>query len=404
MFTEEHLESIERVETILKGECNAGTSHSDEKGYLATRAGLFHMWLVRNGIANLLSLPECERQDWRFLYDLDGDWEAIHRVTKQHITFKRDTGICDRFPYLDLSEKDHVGFAQTVRQRYEGFTREQVKRAILARRAQAMIATPSEKRFKEMVSNRELANCHVTVQDITNAHAIFGPDLPGVRGKTVRRKPSRVEPQYVAIPDDFHKLHRFVTLTADVMFVNGAAFLVTLSRDIRLYTGEYLRSRTADELGRHLTKVVQLYARGGFTVRTCLMDQEFDKIADKVCNGLVEVNTAAAREHVGEIERAIRLIKERCRGIVCTLPYLVYPKQVLVHLVYFCIMWINNFPAEKGISEKYSPREIVTKRVLDFEKHCRGMFGEYVEAHADPDMTNNMQSRTYPAIYLGPTG
>ena len=98
---------------------------------------------------------------------------------------------------------------------------QQVKRAILVRRAQAMIATPSEKRFKEMISNRELANCPVTVQDITNAHAIFGPDLPGVRGKTVRRKPSRVEPQYVAIPDDFHKLHRFVTLTADVMFVNG---------------------------------------------------------------------------------------------------------------------------------------------------------------------------------------
>ncbi len=56
-----------------------------------------------------------------------------------------------------------------------------------------------------------------------------------------------------------------------------------------------------------------------------------------------------------------------------------------------------------GISEKYSPREIVTKRVLDFEKHCKGQFGEYCEAHADPDVTNGMQSRTYPAIYLGPT-
>ena len=30
-------------------------------------------------------------------------------------------------------------------------------------------------------------------------------------------------------------------------------------------------------------------------------------------------------------------------------------------------------------------------------------FGEYVEAHEDPDITNTPCSRTYPGIYLGPT-
>ena len=41
------------------------------------------------------------------------------------------------------------------------------------------------------------------------------------------------------------------------------------------------------------------------------MDMEFEKIKDKV--GLVEVHTMATREHVGEIERQTRLIKERTR-------------------------------------------------------------------------------------------
>ena len=59
-------------------------------------------------------------------------------------------------------------------------------------------------------------------------------------------------------------------------------------------------------------KVVYGYARGGFVVNLMLMDQEFEKIKDAL--PLVEVNTTAAREHVPEIERHIRTIKERVRA------------------------------------------------------------------------------------------
>ena len=104
-----------------------------------------------------------------------------------------------------------------------------------------------------------------------------------------------------------------MTLTADVMFVNSAPFLVTLSRKIRLLTVEFLPSHTAAKLTDYLVKVSKLYARGGFTVRTILMDQEFDNVKDKMPT--LEVNTTAAREHVGKIERSIRLVKERCSGL-----------------------------------------------------------------------------------------
>ena len=91
-----------------------------------------------------------------------------------------------------------------------------------------------------MVSNKSLRNSDIRVKDVTNAHAIFGPHLPGLRGKTVRVKPTRVESEYLEIPDDFRKLHRYLTLTGDVMFVIGYPFLVTLSRNIRLFTVELL--------------------------------------------------------------------------------------------------------------------------------------------------------------------
>ena len=42
----------------------------------------------------------------------------------------------------------------------------------------------------------------------------------------------------------------------------------------------------------------------------CLVDMEFEAIKDDM--GLVDINTTAAREHVAEIERGIRVVDERC--------------------------------------------------------------------------------------------
>jgi hypothetical protein len=54
-----------------------------------------------------------------------------------------------------------------------------------------------------------------------------------------------------------------------------------------------------------------LYARGGFVFQLALIDKEFNKNGDLL--GLLEMNTTAASEHVGKVEREIRLTKERTR-------------------------------------------------------------------------------------------
>ena len=84
------------------------------------------------------------------------------------------------------------------------------------------------------------------------------------------------------------------------MFVNGIAFLTTLSWKLRLGTVEQLPSRTATQLSNSLTNIVKLYAQPVYIVRVIMMDQEFDKVED-ACD-TVEMNTTAAREHVGKIE------------------------------------------------------------------------------------------------------
>ena len=153
-------------------------------------------------------------------------------------------------------------------------------------------------------------------------------------------------------------------------------FLVTYSRSIKLTTTEYIPTRTAGQLAKSLMKVVYGYARGGFVVNLALMDLEFEKIKDEL--PLVEVNTTAAREHVPEIERRIRTIKERVRSATSDFPFDPIPMMVLIQTVYTIIMWLNAVWSLSGVAGGLSPRELVTGRGVDYNKDCRTDFGAYV--------------------------
>ena len=96
---------------------------------------------------------------------------------------------------------------------------------------------------------------------------------------------------------------------------------------------------------------------------------------------LGDVNTTAAREHVGEIERGIRYLKERCCCSVSTftmagIKYLTKP--IVIWLVYNVTVLVNAVPDPLGVSERYLPREIVTQRKFDFKRDCKVQFGPYI--------------------------
>jgi hypothetical protein len=306
--------------------------------------------------------------------------------------------------YLDLSTttRKEVMHVQTIQQNFEGFSKDQVHRAIKARKLQAMLGSPAKADFEGMVRGKLLDDCPIDVVDLCNAHTIFGPDLAGIRGSTVRRRPERVTTDIVAIPRDFVRLHKFVVLTADIMFVNGIPFLLTRSRGIQLITVEFLTRRTAKIIGEKLTRVLHLYSRAGFIVQTALMDKEFDAVADK-CPTL-PINTTAANKHVPEIERAIHLVKERARGIENTLPFTGLPKLMMIELIHFIVLWLNNFPVKSGVSTKFSPRELICRHRLSTKVHFKTPFGAYCEVYDEPTPSNSMTPRTHKTICMGPTG
>jgi len=157
------------------------------------------------------------------------------------------------------------------------------------------------------------------------------------------------------------------------MFVNGLPFLVTSSRGLSLVTIEHLPSRTAKCLVQTLERVFRIYSTTGFIVQTRMMDMEFEKLRPLMPH--VALNTTAAQEHVREIEQKIRVIKERARGMFNTLPYKKIPRVMVIELLHFCVMWMDSFPVKLGISEKWSPRELVSAP--------NWMLSYIVEPHSD---------------------
>ena len=447
MFATEHLERCHTVKVVLRQNCNAGSKLTNKMGYW----GDYRFWINEDGIANLLSIPSLEKHKHYIRYTTGGQWQVVTPNGKV-MTFKHDSGVTAGMPYIDLTKdpseytsdvldwarpsptiklnENFVGietwncaadvgartksrivcqgdngvvFVETVRGNMEGFTAEQVRRAQGARDAMAMMAHPSASRMRQLVSTTDLiTGIPFNTTDLTNGDAIFGPDRGAIRGKTVRKRQGKVRPEFVQIPPQLYERLRDVVLTADVMFVNGLPFFVSRSRAIKLITSEFLPSRTADQLYANLMKVVRLYRRGGYLIRLVLMDMEFETLKDK-CED-VTINTTAAREHVSDIERAIREIKERARSVISELPFKhCMPDVMLVHLIKFVTFWINSFVNENGASKVFSPRELLTGMKVDYNKHCQARFGAYVEASDDADVTNDMRDRTSPCIVLGPT-
>ena len=404
----EHVANIRLAATPIRVHCNNGTMDTTQEADF----GDTPVYFDARGIANVLSLYKLG-QKFHVTYD-SKDRGGVFKVFTQ-------AGVVEFSPtptglhVLNLKETPHAAFilvndasltfgkspVTTVRNNFEGFTKRQVQQATRARRIMGMIGAPTEREYQSLVRNNLLNDCPITNSDIVNAHTIFGPDLANLRGKMVRRKPKHVSTELVDIPQSLVDHQKNVTLVADVMFVNGVAFLVSSSRNIMLTTIEHAPDRKAPKLGYLLHRIMKTYARAGFNVHTILMDNEFEKIRDHVNATL---NTPAASEHIGEIERRIRVIKERCRGILCTLPYAKIPRVMLIYLLHHVVMWLNNFPAANGISTRFSPREILQHNKLSIKHHCVAPFGSYCEVHEDNDPTNSMQSRGLPAICLGPTG
>jgi hypothetical protein len=146
---------------------------------------------------------------------------------------------------------------------------------------------------------------------------------------------------------------------------------------------------------------VDLYEGRGFNVARLEADQELKCITNGVLPTIL--NVADADDHVHEVERSIRTIKERTRCTVQGLPFRRMPKIMLRAAVEGAHKALNQFPAKNGASREMSPLTIMTGQPRPDFNDFKIEFGAYALVFEDNDPTNTMKRRATGAIALTPT-
>ena len=117
------------------------------------------------------------------------------------------------------------------------------------------------------------------------------------------------------------------------------------------------------------------------------------------------LNMAAIKEHVGEIERWVRTVKEVTRCITQTLPFNRISKLTVRSMALASTSRLNNIPALNGVSTTLGLTTIVIGRpASDYNVMNKISFGVYTQINGNPPTTNGKTQRTTGAIALHNVG
>jgi hypothetical protein len=172
------------------------------------------------------------------------------------------------------------------------------------------------KDFKWVIRSNQIKNFPVTTQYIDVAMKIWGKNIAALKWKTTRSKTHPVARDYVKVPKELLKIHKEVFLTTYIFFVNKIPFFLTLSRKIYFTAVNHLADRTVPQIFKAFKEMYQYYLQRDFHITTVHAYGEFSplKTLIEAMPGGPMVNLASANEHIPEIERRIRVVKERCRA------------------------------------------------------------------------------------------
>ena len=385
---------------------------SNGGGYLvANQVGHFpgfgQVHYHKNSVANVLSLSKVSDK-YKVTFDNSVDNAfLVHGRNKVHRFKRSPSGLY----FLDATKRPQCGtdklsfdvpkanattLVTTVKDNMTKYTSRQIKLALLARSIYTMTGRPIHDTFMDLVRRNKLRNSPVSVKDVHRSVDIFGPDIAAVRGKTVRRQPTHVVVQPVSpVPTYILEHHSDVELCVDICFINNVPFLATISRNIKLRTVDHVKNTTDATILTSLRQVMHIYLYRGFNITHIHADNGFRGLVNALLPTVL--NICSAGEHVPEIERANRTLKERLRAIVHGLPY-------RRHNVHHNVTWLNWCPNPDSVSKDLSPRTIIKGDTPDYLTHCRLHIGSYCEIYAPQNTTNNPENHTVPAIALFSSG
>jgi len=397
MFLPNMLTHIHETDEVLEVVSTGGTTKIQEKGTLPGYPD--EVWCNRRGVANIISLHNLQKH-YRIEYD--------NNVQDKFLVHVEDTRVLEFLPsgnglYHFKGDKmatNHFTLLSTVKENEANVSKRGIQQAKLARRVQKIIMRPGTRRYKDIIAKNYLRNCPIQTRHVQMAEDLYGPEIGSIKGKTPRHTPPHVTARVDAVPPEILERHGRVSLAVDIMFVNKVPFLLTLARGLQIATVEELDNRQVTTVQRKISNTISKYEHRGFKIDTIMADEEFAPLTELMPTE--NFNICGADDHVPEIERFVRTIKDSVRAQYNDLPFSNVPRILLTHMVRNAVFWWNAFPHEESDAGLYSTWYLLEGKTVDYTKHVRIPFGSYAQTHEQHD--NSMDARTVGAICLGPTG
>ena len=154
-----------------------------------------------------------------------------------------------------------------------------------------MIMFPSVNDCELSVQSNGIRNCPIALQDIKNAQIIHRQHLGTAtsKGKSTRGKMRIAIQDYLEIPKEFKMRNENVALCADIMFILGVPFLITISKKLKFITIMPIASRSNDNPLEAFDQTFRVYNYNGFTIATLHVDPEFKFLEDSMIDNNISV-------------------------------------------------------------------------------------------------------------------
>jgi len=225
-----------------------------------------------------------------------------------------------------------------------------------------------------IVRDGNIKNIPYTADDINRFFDIYGPQVAGVRGRTMKRAVKSINER-----DSGAKLQiTHQEMSVDIMHVGSYKSLVSVSKPLGINLHDPLRSLTKNELGRSLQAHINTLRSRGFEPTIVYVDPQrgLDKLQGSFPG--VEIDITGAGDHLNMIDTKIRRVKEIMRSVIAGLPYQLH-KDRMKDLATYAINR-TNLKSTQGLISKESPRVRFTGMRPEYKTEFGLAFGDYVEA------------------------
>ena len=129
------------------------------------------------------------------------------------------------------------------------------------------------------VDNNILQKFPILQEDFRMTEGVYGPSIPHLKGKIVRRKIQHVEfAKITSVPKTILDKYKEVTILCDIIHINLIVFLNNISQNIMFVTGSMIKNRKIENIADGIIQVHKLYLQNGCKITHMHTDCEFEPL------------------------------------------------------------------------------------------------------------------------------